>query len=353
MSSHKRFARVGRLMRLAGFVMGLSCSLGEQAFATQDSVPPDDVAVKVAQTVMEGVLQSTRAYRLSAGDSVEILFHVSSAPESDRYVIGVGDQIDVDFVYQQDLNRTLTVRPDGRITLPRKGELVVAGHTVDELSRLIESSYGDVLRNPVVSIDLRKFRNRSQELLDAVDVQQRGQPKRAIVSPDGRISVPMLAPVVVAGRSVEQVSEELSRRYQENYRNVQVSVLLDNLAGNRVFVFGEVRNPGAVAMTGPISVLQALAQAGGPVESGSIENVRVVVPDSSGEPKIKTVNLSGISSQTTLSGDEVLPANATVYVPPTALATMGRFVDQVVRRIFTFSGIGLGFNYDIRRQTGQ
>jgi protein involved in polysaccharide export with SLBB domain len=120
------------------------------------------------------------------------------------------------------------------------------------------------------------------------------------------------------------------------------------LAGNRVFVFGEVKNPGPIAMSGPVSVLQAIAQAGGPLESGTIESVRVVLPNPGGEPKIKTVNLSGISDQATLSSDEILPPLATIYVPPSALATAGRFVDQVVRRIFTFSGIGLGFNYDIR-----
>ena len=43
--------------------------------------------------------------------------------------------------------------------------------------------------------------------------------------------------------------------------------------------------------------------------------------------------------------DMVVPPNATVWVPPTQVARVGRFVDQVIRQIFLFNGTSISFNY--------
>jgi protein involved in polysaccharide export with SLBB domain len=72
-----------------------------------------------------------------------------AAPE---YRITVGDEFDVRFEYQPDLNMHLTVRPDGRISMPATGELSVVGLTPHEVEELIVRKTSERLRNPEVAL---------------------------------------------------------------------------------------------------------------------------------------------------------------------------------------------------------
>jgi polysaccharide biosynthesis/export protein PslD len=332
-------AMVGALVSIT-----LGCFLISHA-RDATAVAEADASQQIERTIMDGIANDLRSYRLSPGDTVEVLFHFSGQPEADQYLIAVGDQLDLDFVYQQELNRSVNVRPDGRITLPRLGEMMASGHTPIELGKMIAEQYASILKKPVVNVEVKKYHLRSQEMRDAVEVYQRGQAKRAAILPDGRIALPLIPPVMAAGKSLEDLAGEINALYQEDFRNLKISLMLDSLAGNRVFVFGEVRNPGPIVMNGPMTVLQAVAQAGGNLETGSLEEVRVVYADQSGQTRVKTVNLAGLASQDTLSEDQLLPTNATIYLPPTSAARMGRNIDQIVRRIFMFTGFGVGFNY--------
>jgi protein involved in polysaccharide export with SLBB domain len=302
-------------------------------------------AQQLESTIRNGISNNLSKYRLTPGDTVEVLFHFSGQPESNQYFIAIGDQLDINFVYHSSLNRSVMVRPDGRITLPRRGDIMASGLTPTELSQKITEQYAELLKRPIVNVDVKKFQFHSQEIRDVNDLTQRGQSKRTLISPDGRIALPLLSPILAAGKTIEQVTDEINNIYQESFHNLRVSLMLDNLAGNRVFVFGEIRTPGPIVMNGPMTVLQAVAQAGGPLDTGSLEEVRVVSADPSGQPRIRTVNLADIGDQDALSEDQWLPANATIYLPPTAIARAGRNVDQIIRRIFMFTGIGVGFNY--------
>src|SRR5262249_26729618 len=81
----------------------------------------------------------------------------AAAPEpSLEYRIQSGDELNVRFPYQPDVNEQLPVRPDGRITLATTGELVVAGMTPSELQDLIIKKSSSKLRNPDVVVIVTK-----------------------------------------------------------------------------------------------------------------------------------------------------------------------------------------------------
>lgn len=306
---------------------------------------------QMESAVADGIARNLRSFRLGPGDAVELLFHFSGDPETEQYLISVGDELEVDFAYHPELNRGFNVRPDGHITLPRVGEINASGMTTEALARTISERVKDFLKNPVVTVDVKKFRLRSQEVRDVFDVYQKGMSKRALISPDGNVFLPLLPPIMANGKSLEQLNREVNDLYQQTYRNLKVSMMLDNLAGKRVFVFGEVRTPGAVAMNGPVTILQAIAQAGGPLESGSLDEIKLVYPDLAGQAQVRTVSLADLEKKGSVAEDQFLPPNATIYLPPTTLTKLGRGIDQVIHRIFLFNGFGVGFNYDIRRQT--
>lgn len=81
----------------------------------------------------------------------------SSAPPVtvQEYRIQPGDQLDIKFFYNPELNEQLTVRPDGRITLQLVNEVLAAGKTPAELTDLLSKAYTAELTNPKVAVIVR------------------------------------------------------------------------------------------------------------------------------------------------------------------------------------------------------
>ena len=79
--------------------------------------------------------------------------------QRERYHIHEGDQLLVEFTYTPEFNQTLTVQPDGFITLRVGGSVRVAGRTLDEVKSLIENSASVRLNDPVVVLTLVDFQH--------------------------------------------------------------------------------------------------------------------------------------------------------------------------------------------------
>ena len=93
--------------------------------------------------------------------------------------------------------------------------------------------------------------------------------EEVVVSPDGEIALPRAGVIHVAGRSLKQVTEELTSLLGQYYDAPEVTLVMKSYVNNRVFVLGRVANPGAVSFSGRGSMLEALSLAGGlPVDTG-------------------------------------------------------------------------------------
>ena len=83
------------------------------------------------------------------------------------------------------------------------------------------------------------------------------------VENDGEFSFPFLGRVKAGGRTADDVAESIKRRLADGYlRHPQVTVGVDQFRSQSVFVLGEVRTPGKYVLTGPVTLLDALARAG-------------------------------------------------------------------------------------------
>jgi polysaccharide export outer membrane protein len=80
----------------------------------------------------------------------------SNGPDA-RYQLRSGDVLELNFPFVPDFNQTLTVQPDGFITLHLLGPLRVAGTTVPELTETLLARYNAILRDPVITIELKEF----------------------------------------------------------------------------------------------------------------------------------------------------------------------------------------------------
>jgi polysaccharide export outer membrane protein len=74
-----------------------------------------------------------------------------------RYVMRPGDVFDITFEYTPEFNQTVTVQPDGYVTLRDVGDLYVAGLATPDVTQKLGEAYGKILNKPVISILLKDF----------------------------------------------------------------------------------------------------------------------------------------------------------------------------------------------------
>jgi polysaccharide biosynthesis/export protein len=74
-----------------------------------------------------------------------------------RYQLCKGDTFDLGFPFTPEFNQTVTVHPDGFITLTGLGDLYVAGKTIPELRELLRTAYSKILHDPVINVVLKDF----------------------------------------------------------------------------------------------------------------------------------------------------------------------------------------------------
>jgi polysaccharide export outer membrane protein len=96
--------------------------------------------------------------------------------------------------------------------------------------------------------------------------------KQVPVSQTGDFSFPLIGQVKASGRTVAEVQKEMIGRLGDGYLvNPQVTVTVKEYRSQKVFVVGEVKNPGTFPLTGPSLVMEVLAKAGGPTEKAGSE----------------------------------------------------------------------------------
>lgn len=94
------------------------------------------------------------------------------------------------------------------------------------------------------------------------------------VSADGAISFPLIGSLQVGGRTVREIEAAIVVRLADGFlKNPQVSVRVTDYRSQQVFVMGEVGQPGPVPLTGSLTLLEALAKAGGPSRTAGTEAI--------------------------------------------------------------------------------
>jgi polysaccharide export outer membrane protein len=95
----------------------------------------------------------------SVQEPVDNPFELNEAQAiTQEYRVNPSDVLALDFRYTPELNQSVTVRPDGFITLHGVGELRAAGLSIRELTKALEQAYGSMLRDPVISVSVSDFR---------------------------------------------------------------------------------------------------------------------------------------------------------------------------------------------------
>lgn len=100
--------------------------------------------------------------------------------------------------------------------------------------------------------------------------------REVLVLPDGHISFPLAGHLIAAGRTAQELQNELTQRLQKYIPDAVVTVSVKEPIGNKVYVLGAVNKPGEFLVTRPITVMQALSLAGGLTPFGSESRINII-----------------------------------------------------------------------------
>lgn len=133
---------------------------------------------------------------------------------------------------------------------------------------------------------------------DILTIIVRNQPDfsgRFIVDPEGNIQYNFVGDIPAAGKTKEQLKQEIMKRLTRFVRYPEVAVMISEYRSKAVYVFGFVNSPGKYAMKGDkITVKEAVVAAGLPRMDGSLKRVYVIRPSEytkDGKPEEKKVDL--------------------------------------------------------------
>ncbi len=146
-----------------------------------------------------------------------------------------------------------------------------------------------------------------------------------VVDREGRLSLPEVGPLLVAGKSLAEVQQSVQKTLRTQFRDVSADVSLSRLRAIRVYVVGDVVRPGAYDVGSLSTPLNALFAAGGPTGRGSLRILRHYRGDS----LVQDVDIYDLLLHGVKGDIQRLENGDTVMVPPLGAEVT---IDGMVRR---------------------
>jgi protein involved in polysaccharide export with SLBB domain len=155
----------------------------------------------------------------------------------------------------------------------------------------------------------------------AVFNQDRYSRSGIIVPPSGRISLSLIpGGIFVNGKTVDEVAELIKKKYDEYIIDPQVTVSLDKASSYRYSVIGDVGQPGIHLMNHRLTVTEALAEAGGVLQTGDKSKVVVLRRQANGILSPIAVNVAAIYKGKVADSTYLVPGDQ-IVVPGNRLKT--------------------------------
>lgn len=225
-------------------------------------------------------------YELGPGDVLEVIYQLKNIERAESYRLNVQDEIEVSFFYTPEYNRQLVVGTDGKVSFPLIEDFSVVGSSVAEIEKELSKRYSKFLKDPVIELKIQDSNIAIRELKRAITTAPRGQSRLEPIRPDGYISLPLIGDVLAAGKTVPQLSEAIINKYHsQNMVDIDVTVVLLEVKSPIVYILGEVLNPGAHVLNGPVDIWRSIGLAGGFNNSADQDHVMLARASATGEQR--------------------------------------------------------------------
>lgn len=101
------------------------------------------------------------------------------------------------------------------------------------------------------------------DIIDIVVLKNSSLSKQLVITPDGKINYPLVGEIKAAGLTVKQLQDYIRKDLALTVQNPEVTVILTSAKSYKIYVLGEVIRSGVYELKGPVTVIQAIAMAGG------------------------------------------------------------------------------------------
>jgi len=136
----------------------------------------------------------------------------------------------------------------------------------------------------------------------------------ATVRTDGMISIVLLGDIQAAGRTPMALKANIQEGLKKYLEDPVVTVILKSPASQRFYIIGEVKSPGEYDLVKDLTVVQALARAGGFSEWADKDSIHIIRKEGGAEKRIP-VNYKDIVKGRNAQDNVLLQANDTIVVP--------------------------------------
>ncbi len=283
-------------------------------------------------------------YRLRVDDQIAFVFRLTREESSCPYEFQVGDTLRVesltgdnssaseDSPENDNIGRQLIVQPDGSISLPLLGQVRAARMTVDGLRQHLEERYKKFYKVPAITVTPLLINTKLQDLISSVDARQGsgGLQLQVTITPAGKIHVPGIGAICAQGLTLEELKFEIDARYAVTIPGVAVTPILTLRAPRFLYVLGEVAQPGQFQLTGPTTLMGAIALGGGWNIGANLRQVVVFRRGEDWRLMATMVDIRGAlyGRRPTPAGEIWLNDSDIVVVPKTKIQATDEIINQ-------------------------
>jgi polysaccharide export outer membrane protein len=139
--------------------------------------------------------------------------------------------------------------------------------------------------------------------------------RELLVNPDGHFAFPLAGDLSAAGKTVEELRQELTEKLSRFIPDVVVTVAALQLSGNKIYVLGQVNRANEFVMTRTLDVMQAISMAGGPTPFAKLDEILILRRGEDGAQVAIPFRYTQVQEGRKLDQNILLRAGDTVVVP--------------------------------------
>jgi protein involved in polysaccharide export with SLBB domain/outer membrane lipoprotein SlyB len=306
-------------------------------------------AIRARQMEIEQLPAVDRLAVLAAPTENEIYTTVDGHVE---YRIGAGDLLEITIWEGNTATKEeILVRPDGRISFSFAEDVPANGLTASQLDDVLTKRLQRYVRKPRIDVVVKEFNSKTVTLLGAVAYRNTSGTGPGEYKLSGKTT--LLELVTKAGGTVENADLSSIKIRRKSGESITVNlfeainqgdpsndfvlddkdvIFISTLAvdGNRIYVFGEVAQPGAYSFKDPdIRLADVIAEAGGPTVFATASSTKIIRGDIT-KPEVISANLESLLESGDQSQNVALVDRDMVYVPRSWVGDFRRFSEQLM-----------------------
>jgi protein involved in polysaccharide export with SLBB domain len=166
------------------------------------------------------------------------------------------------------------------------------------------------------------------DVLDITFFKTEELDRQVTVGPDGEVYLPLVGRIKVVGRTVDDITAEITEGYRKEMINPQITLSVAEFSGLEVYVSGEVVIPGTQPYRGGLTLLQAISAAGGFNQRARRKEVLLIRPGPDNQPLGTIVDVKQIQRKGALSNDIPLAPLDIIYVHHKKIVNVNIFMQQ-------------------------